>query len=34
MRVPRALGDCVEVELTEDALAAALRAFGQQSAAP
>jgi 3-dehydroquinate synthase len=33
MCVPRALGDCVEVELTEDALSAALRAFGQQSAA-
>ena len=33
MCVPRALGDCVEVELTEEALSTALRAFGPQSAA-
>ncbi|HEU4419939.1 MAG TPA: 3-dehydroquinate synthase family protein [Planctomycetota bacterium] len=33
MCVPRALGDCVEVELTEAALSTALRAFAQQSAA-
>ena len=32
MCVPRGIGDCVEVELTEEALSAALRALGQQSA--
>jgi len=32
MCVPRAFGDCVDVELTEEALSTALRTLGQQSA--